>query len=161
MQDAKQNIEERAKNWCLHLGATWQLPMCTSPNPGNWDSSFVSEGEENDLTCPVKKSVQVSNYQTIADALEFPLTMAICSLACSHGIKREVGRTRYSGLLRVTVWWFRSALPLDYKSNFCHSRLPHPAQVNHKHPPEDEHTLGHKNEIVTPGDTQCWHQGLG
>lgn len=85
MQDAKQNIEESAKNASLHLGATCQLSMCTPLDPGNWDSAFVSEGGENDLTCPVRKSLQVNNYQTIADALEFPLTTPTCLLACSHG----------------------------------------------------------------------------
>lgn len=32
-----------------------------------------SERWENDLTCPARKNIQLSNYQTIADALEFPL----------------------------------------------------------------------------------------
>lgn len=52
---------------------------------------------ESDLTCPVRKSILVSIYQTVADALEISSNDNNLS-ACifSQILKKEIGRTRYS-----------------------------------------------------------------
>lgn len=55
-----------------------------SLDQGDWHCLSASWRGENDLTRPARKNIQMTNYQTIADAPEFPLVTITWLLACSH-----------------------------------------------------------------------------
>lgn len=102
-------IPRRQTKWELHLGATQQLFVFTSLDQGDWDCLSASWRGENDLTRPARKNIQMSNYQTIADALEFPLVTITWLLAYSHRHRKDrQGESGTPTTLIVSMILFRT-----------------------------------------------------